>query len=89
MWPLAPTDGGAEARLGGGYSTPHWESGGFHRTLLRPPQGSCSPHPHVFFLLLVLNGKEGRGEEERVDTKASEKMCKLPVGSQAETDWIS
>lgn len=47
------------------------------------------PTPMSFFFLLVLNGKEGRGEEEGVDTKASEKMCKLPVGPQAETDWIS
>lgn len=54
MWPLAPTHGGAAARLGGGYSTPQWESGGFHRTLLRPPQGSYSSH---VLSSLVLNGK--------------------------------
>lgn len=83
MWPQ-PDPGGAEARLGG-YSRPHWELGGFHRTLLRPPWGSFFA-PFLFLSFFSFFKWERRGKARRGgSTKASEKTCKLPVGSPAKT----
>lgn len=54
---------------------PRWASGGFHRTLLRPPRGSFST-PCFFFSEQVRGGEGGRDGR----TKASEKTGQLPMG---------
>lgn len=82
MWPLAPTQGPKPGSVG---ATLHPVVVG--RFSQNTAQAAARP-----LLFLSSRFKWERGGEERrggVDTKASEKMCKLPVGSRAETGRMS
>lgn len=86
MWPLAPTPDRLKPGSVGGYSTPQLGVGRFSQNTAQATTGFLL---HLFLFLSSLFFKwERRGEGERGGcTKASEKMCQLPMGVPGRAGW--